>query len=301
VEDEETREQVARVETLLEEIEALPDSGARDRATEMAAAMLDLYGEGLARVLGHAMDAGGEGLAEALADDELVSHLLFVHDLHPVSVEERVLGALREVRPYLESHGGDVELVGVEEGVVRLRLNGSCEGCPSSAMTLKLAIEDAIHKAAPDVAEVVAEGATEAKTTAEPKSDLIQLEVSDSLRVQQVPAPAPANGDGWATAGSLPELGAESTVVKQVAGEGVLFLRLDGTPYAYRPECPGCHESLAQAALEGGELVCSECGNRYDARRAGRCLDDPELYLEPVPLLTTDAGLVKVAVGSAVA
>lgn len=299
MEEEAARDQVARVEALLEEIEALPDSGARDRATEMVAALLDLYGEGLARILGHALDAGGEGLGEALADDELVSHLLFLHDLHPVPVEDRVRGALSEVRPYLESHGGDVELLGVEEGIVRLRLNGSCDGCPSSAMTLKLAIEDAVHKAAPDIEEVVAEGAAEAKS-AEPKSNLIQLEVSDSLRVEQVPAPASGNGDGWATAGSLPELGAESTVVKRVAGEDVLFLRLDDTPYAYRPECPGCRESLADAALESGELVCSECGNRYDVRRAGRGLDNPELYIEPVPLLATDSGLVKVAVGSAV-
>jgi len=300
VEDEAAREQVARVEALLEEIEALPDSGARDRATEMVAAILDLYGEGLARVLAYATDAGGEGLTEALADDELVSHLLFLHDLHPVPVEDRVRGALAEVRPYLESHGGDVELLGVEEGIVRLRLNGSCDGCPSSAMTLKLAIEDAVHKAAPDIEEVVAEGAENTEAAEAPQSNLIQLEVSDSLRVEQVPGPASANGDGWATAGSLPELGAESTVVKQVAGEDVLFLRLDGTPYAYRPECPGCRASLADAGLEGEELVCSECGNRYDARRAGRCLDNPGLYIEPVPLLTTDSGLVKVAVGSAV-
>ncbi|HEV2771471.1 MAG TPA: NifU family protein [Thermoleophilaceae bacterium] len=299
MEDEAAREQVARVETLLEEIEALPDSGARDRATEMVAALLDLYGEGLGRILAHAMDAGGEGLPEALADDELVSHLLFLHDLHPVPVEDRVRGALAEVRPYLESHGGDVELLGVEEGTVRLRLNGSCDGCPSSAMTLKLAIEDAVHKAAPDIEEVVAEGAAEAES-AEPKSNLIQLEVADSLRVEQVPAAGSGDGDGWATAGSLPELGAESTVVKRVAGEDVLFLKLDATPYAYRPECPGCRESLADAALEGEELVCSECGNRYDVRRAGRCLDQPELYIEPVPLLATDSGLVKVAVGSAV-
>jgi Fe-S cluster biogenesis protein NfuA/nitrite reductase/ring-hydroxylating ferredoxin subunit len=299
VEDEAAREQVARVETLLEEIEALPDSGARDRATEMVAALLDLYGEGLDRILAHAMDAGGEGLPEALADDELVSHLLFLHDLHPVPVEDRVRGALAEVRPYLESHGGDVELLGVEEGIVRLRLNGSCDGCPSSAMTLKLAIEDAVHKAAPDIEEVVAEGAAEAKS-AEPKSNLIQLEVADSLRVEHVPSPGSGNGDGWATAGSLPELGAESTVLKRVAGEDVLFLRLDGTPYAYRPECPGCRESLADAALQGGELVCSECGNRYDVRRAGRGLDNPELHIEPLPLLVTDSGLVKVAVGSAV-
>ena len=78
-----------------------------------------------------------------------------------MSVEERVRDALEGVRPYLGSHGGDVELLGVEDGVARVRMQGSCEGCPASAMTLKLAIEDAVLKAAPDVDRVEAEGATE--------------------------------------------------------------------------------------------------------------------------------------------
>jgi Fe-S cluster biogenesis protein NfuA len=84
-----------------------------------------------------------------------------------------VLGALDEVRPYLETHGGNVELLGVEEGVVRLQLQGSCSGCPSSAVTLKHAVEEAIHKAAPDVSAIVAEDAP-------PQPALIQLEVYEA-------------------------------------------------------------------------------------------------------------------------
>ena len=69
-------------------------------------------------------------------EDELVAHLLLLHGLHPVPVRERVRGALDEVRPYLVAHGGGVELLGVADGVVRLRLEGACNGCPSSALTL---------------------------------------------------------------------------------------------------------------------------------------------------------------------
>jgi|tagenome__1003787_1003787.scaffolds.fasta_scaffold20691340_3 Fe-S cluster biogenesis protein NfuA len=133
---------IGRIEGLLEE--------ADPAAVEVAGALLDLYGEGLRRIVER---VGAEGLA----DDELIAHLLLLHDLHPVPVEERVRGALDSVRPYLDSHGGDVELVGIADGVVRLRLNGSCSGCPSSTMTLKLAIEEAIHAAAPDVERVEAE------------------------------------------------------------------------------------------------------------------------------------------------
>jgi Fe-S cluster biogenesis protein NfuA len=123
-------------------------------------------------VVGHIAERDDGTLAAALAGDDVVAHLLLLHGLHPVPLEARVRGALAEVRPYLESHGGNVELLGVDDGVVRLRMQGSCSGCPSSTMTLKLAIEEAIHKAAPDVQDVVAED--------EARPALIQLEVYDA-------------------------------------------------------------------------------------------------------------------------
>ena len=70
--------------------------------------------------------------------------LLLLHGLHPLDLEARVRQALDKVRPYLRSHGGNVELLGVDEGVVRLRLEGSCHGCPSSAATMRQTIEEAI-------------------------------------------------------------------------------------------------------------------------------------------------------------
>jgi Fe-S cluster biogenesis protein NfuA len=146
MDDVQARERVGRVETLLEEIETLP-APARETATQLVAALVDLYGEGLARIV-----AGADPEA-----DELVRHLLLLHGLHPVPLAERVGGALEEVRPYLAAHGGDVELLGVADGIARLRLKGSCSGCPSSTVTLRNAVEEAIQRAAPDVAEIVAE------------------------------------------------------------------------------------------------------------------------------------------------
>lgn len=288
----EDHELIGRVEGLLAELESLPDPAARDVALETVQVVLDLYGAGLERIVGQL----GASQATALADDELVEHLLLLHGLHPVSVEDRVRAALDGVRPYLGSHGGDVELVGVIDGVARVRMQGSCEGCPASAMTLKLAIEDAVLKAAPDVESVEAEpdGAAPAAPEASP---LLQIEMVGP----------PAVGEGaWATAGGLPQLSGGGTLLKEVAGERVLFLRLsDGTPYAYRPECPGCEGSLEGAALEtaglvGAELACPSCRHRYDVVRAGRCLDAPELHLEPVPLLVDEAGLIRVAVQAGV-
>lgn len=275
---------MGRVEGLLSEVEALPDAAGREKAMEIVGALLDLYGEGLTRVLA----AVEQEQAVAMAEDELVAHLLLLHDLHPVPAETRVREALEGVRPYLESHGGDVELLAVEDGVARLRLQGSCSGCPSSTMTLKLAIEDAIYKAAPDVAEVEAEGV--AAPAPAPGPTLLQLEVSDSVR-----------GEAWTIAGTLAELSGGGTVVREVSRERVLFLRPDDTFFAYREPCPGCHESLEEARLRAAELTCPACGHRYDVIRAGRCLDEPELYLEPVPLLMDDSGIVKVALRAAAA
>ncbi|HWX87061.1 MAG TPA: NifU family protein [Solirubrobacteraceae bacterium] len=166
--------QAARVESLLGQLEALPDAAARDMASEAVQALLELYGEGLGRIV-DVLAAHDDGtLAQALADDELVAHLLLLHGLHPVPVEERVRGALESVRPYMESHGGSAELLGVEDGVAHVRLQGSCSGCPSSSITLELAIEKAIFDVAPDVEEVLAEGAV-APPAAPP--GLLQLEM----------------------------------------------------------------------------------------------------------------------------
>ena len=140
-----TADRVARAEALLESIEDDP------RALEAVQAVVDLYGEALARIV-----AGADPL-----EDDLVSHLLLVHDLHPVDIETRVREALEGVRPYLGSHGGDVELLGVEDGVARLRLGGTCNGCPSSTVTLKNAIEEALMKAAPDLERIDADGVAE--------------------------------------------------------------------------------------------------------------------------------------------
>jgi Fe-S cluster biogenesis protein NfuA/nitrite reductase/ring-hydroxylating ferredoxin subunit len=274
--------EIARVEGLLEELEGLSDPVACDRATEVVRALLDLYSEGLERIIDVIAERDTDGaMARSLADDPLVSHILLLHGLHPVPVEERVREALEGVLPYLQSHGGNVELLGIEEGVVRLKLEGSCSGCPSSAMTLKLAIEKAIHEAAPDIDEVVADGA-----------------VAEQPRLLQIEPMGPT-GD-WAMAGGLPDLQQGTPLVKDVAGESLMFIRQEGTLYAYGPECPECGASLADGTLERFTLACAGCGNRYDILRAGRCLDSPQLHLDPVPLLVDDAGLVKVALAAPV-
>ena len=287
LDDHAARERVARVDVLVSRLEESGPAVPRDMAIELVQALLDLYGEGLARVVAQVAARDDDGaMARALGADELVSHLLLLHGLHPVPLEARVRAALDEVRPYLESHGGDVELRAIEDGVVRLALRGSCDGCASSAATLELAIEDAIHKLAPDVEAIEAEGAAPPAP-----APLLQLHVSDALRRPADSAPA------WTAAGELGTLD-DGPVVRAVAGEEVLFVTLGGVAYAYRPGCPACGDPLDAARLVGAELECPGCARRYDVRAAGRCTSEAGLHLEPVPLLVDGEGLVKVALGA---
>jgi Fe-S cluster biogenesis protein NfuA len=150
-----------RLDTFLEEVETQADPAVRARTTEALSAVLQFHGEALAAMLDRLAESeGGVRLIEALAGDERVSQMLLLHGLHPLEIAERVERALGKVRPYLASHGGHVELLDVRPGgEVRLRLEGSCHGCPSSRVTLKQTIEEAIFAAAPDVTEIHVEGA----------------------------------------------------------------------------------------------------------------------------------------------
>ena len=148
------REAGDRIATLLDAT-AAGGTAARERAEQLVREVVDLYGAGLARIT-TLVDP------ELLAKDDLVASLLLVHGLHPHDVTRRVSDALDSVRPYLGSHGGDVSLVGIDGDVVRLELRGSCKTCPSSAVTLELAVEDAVRAAAPEIAtiEVVSAGSS---------------------------------------------------------------------------------------------------------------------------------------------
>lgn len=168
-------QRIQRIEGLVQQVERSPDASLREAARELVRTLLDLHAAGLARMLNRMreFDRPGPDLLTACLDDDLVRSVLLLHDLHPDTLETRVRQALDTARPYLQSHGGDVELLGISAGNVRLRMRGSCDGCPSSAATLKHTIEEAIYQAAPDVIAVEVEGL---EAQAAPAADLVQLE-----------------------------------------------------------------------------------------------------------------------------
>lgn len=289
-----------------ERIDALLDASAaggvvaRERAEELVRLVADLYGTGIERILDVVHEQGrlDDEVLGALAADDLVASLLLVHGLHPYDIAQRVEQALEGVRPYLGSHGGDVELIGVsQDGVVRLRLLGSCDGCPSSSVTLKLAVEGAIEAAAPEVVAIEVEDVTSPSSDGLISVDSLRsrLQETDTGTAVWVPVP-------WAA-----DLAPGEVAIETIHDTAVLLCRLDGTVFAFLDRCARCESSLSGAALSRrlgaavGEAVlrCPACRAHYDVRRAGACLDEDGLHLDPLPLLTAD-GVSSVAVPSTV-
>ncbi len=160
----EFRLQTERVEKLAAKLESAGDPETRAAALDLVQSVVELHGTALTRML-QALAKTPEGEAALLeaVNDDLVAAMLLLHGLHPDDIETRVLRGIEKVRPYLKSHGGDVELSSVRDGIVRLALHGSCGSCPSSSVTLKTAVEDALFEAAPDIVEIVAENAAAAQ------------------------------------------------------------------------------------------------------------------------------------------
>ena len=277
---------IEKIEGLIKTIENLPDPTARASALGLVQALMEFHGEALDRLMEIVAAEGEVGYAifDRFAADEVVSNLLLLHGVHPEPIESRIAAALESVSPYLHSHGGSVELLGIEEGVVRLRLEGSCKTCPSSTVTLKLAIEDAIYAAAPDVVAIEAEGIREQGNPV-------------STGFVQIGKTTP-NGNGnarqWEEVNEMTSLAHGAIALKEVRGRSILFCRLGESLYAYDNNCPGCGQQLLDASLQSTSLVCARCGERYDVIRAGRGLDQPHIHLEPLPLLF-DQGRPRVA------
>lgn len=161
---EEFQKRLGRVEELIAALEAAPEAGVREQVRELIQTLLDLHGTGLERVLGRVYDSGAQGVTviDELGRDPLVSGLLLLHGLHPLDLETRVRNAIEEVKPRLGLHGGSVELLGITpEGRVQLKLQGNCHECPSSRLTLRFSIEEALNAAAPDLTGLDVEGLPE--------------------------------------------------------------------------------------------------------------------------------------------
>lgn len=285
----------ARVQDLQERLDQTADEATAQLAGELVGALVAMYGTGLERIVEqlHASEAGMT-LAASLAEDPVVATLLLIHDLHPVPLADRVQQALDSVRPYMESHGGDVELLEVHDGVARIHLRGSCSDCSASSVTLELAVKRALEETAPDLAGLEVEGMA-------PQMNGLALPMAGSPVGAELPILGGAGGaplPAWVELDAAGGLQPGSLSAVSPGGEELVLANIDGTLLAYRDRCPGCGGTLHGGALSEGALACPGCARTYFLPRAGRSLDADGLQLEPVPLLR-EQGRVKVALGRA--
>ena len=158
------QEQIQSIESLVRQIDKIPDPNTRAVCTALVQSIMQFHAAAIEQMLGIVHDSGerGQYIIDELGADELTGNLLLLHGLHPSDLHTRVLRALDKARPFLQSHGGSVELVNIDDaGAVTVRLLGSCHSCQSSSSTLQSTVEQEIYAAAPDVTAILVEGAVE--------------------------------------------------------------------------------------------------------------------------------------------
>jgi len=274
-----------RLAELLAALDAAPDESGRERVIELLRSIDRVHRPGLRRLSELVRDAGLESRA---LDDPGIRLLWDMYDLDEGGDAERARAVLATVTPYIESHGGVLEVVGAERGVVSVALDGACSGCQGSTATLGHVVEGALRDGLPDFVrlEVVERAgrnghdhAHALRAGAGAPAGFVPLE---SLR------PASPGRLAWQAVLELDDLPPGSCRSVSRDGEPVLVVNLEGEVYAYRDECPGTPLGLGAARLEEGSvLVCPWHGCRFDAR-GGRRIDTTGPGLGVVPIAVVD-------------
>jgi Fe-S cluster biogenesis protein NfuA/nitrite reductase/ring-hydroxylating ferredoxin subunit len=275
---------VAQLETLVATLERDGD----DRALELLRLMDAIHRPALELLL------AGE------PDHPIASAVLAMYELVPLDEYTQIEEALDEVRPYIESHGGALELLEVEGGVVHVTMSGSCHGCAASAMTLRRGIETKLRERIPWFEEIVAHEPEEA---AAPEGAL----VLPMVHLDPIPRPPPADGEllqiaqlkrpVFVDVGRLADLPPGEMTVAAVDDAQILVINIEGEPYAFHNVCPvDGRSTLDGGRLTGSVLVCPWHNCAYDARSGKRADDEPgQQALAVVPIAVSSDGVLRVA------
>ena len=256
---------VARVQELQERLEAVAgDAATRDGSPTSSSrrwcrCTAPGWSGSSTLLAGADADQDGRQIAASLSEDELVATLLLIHDLHPVPLADRVQAALDSVRPYMESHGGNVELVSLRDGVATIHLRGSCSDCSASAVTLELAIKQALEEAAPDLEALEVLGVA-AQTAGGPGLPMVSGSVGGRAPTSGMELPVVMAGVGgdrvpqpaWVDLESVAGLADGTLAAVSVAGSDLVVANVDGTSAGLpRPLCQLRRAAARGAAVSG--------------------------------------------------
>lgn len=249
-------------------------------------------------------------IAEGQLDHPVAAAVLSMYDVGPLEERIQVEEALDEIRPYIESHGGALELLDVDDGVVHVQMSGSCSGCAASAITLRRGVEEILRERYEGFKEVVAHEVDEPDGGPNGGGALLQIETHNGggaaaggtatsgdeqlLQIEGLKRPV------FVEVGSMDDLAPGSVKAVEADGTSVLLVNVDGEPYAFKNVCPFDGRSeLDGARLTSRVLVCPWHNCAYDARSGKRVDDEPDAPgLAVVPIAVRD-GALQVAVNVA--
>ncbi|MDY7104403.1 MAG: NifU family protein [Actinomycetota bacterium] len=275
-----------RVDEAIAALEGLDDD-ARATATELKDAVEAVHRPALVAIVqALRADPRGKELLFELVDDSAVRAVLSLHGIIRPPLGARAEAALDEVRPYLQSHGGEVELVDVADRIARIRLHGACNGCSMSAVTLRDTVEEALVTAVDEIdgVEVVED---------QPTAAFIPLG-----SVGRRPGDGGGGDDlgpGWLPGPLAAEVPEGRMVRVDVADESFVLTNVGNRLAVFRNECAHQGRELDGGMIDDGALVCPWHGFRFDAT-SGECLSAPGAQLAQVPL-RIDGGRVFLRAG----
>jgi nitrite reductase/ring-hydroxylating ferredoxin subunit/Fe-S cluster biogenesis protein NfuA len=221
-------------------------------------------------------DPRGKELLFEMVDDPAVRAVLSLHGIIRPPLRVRAEQALDAVRPYLQSHGGDVELVDVRDGKAVVRLQGSCHGCSMSAATLREGVEEALVRS---VAEI----------------DGIEV-IDGEPAAAFIPIGSFGRKDGGWTAGpATGEVPVGAMVRFDVGVQSFIVVNVDNRFAVFRNSCAHQGNTLDGGIVDDGVIVCPWHGFRFDAT-TGECLSAPGAHLEQVPT-RVEGGRVSIRTG----
>lgn len=257
-----------RIDKALKAVEKIENDEAKMHALGLKTAIEEFHKIALTSIVKKLKsDERGKELLFELVDDPAVLAVLQLHGIVKQSINTKILQTLDIVRPFMQSHGGDVEFVNYEDSVAYVRLQGACNGCSQSAVTLREGVEKALMESIPEIKSVQV-------LPNEPSPALIQIESLGDVKVK-----------GWLKTLRVEEISVGKMKCFETETAKVLIINIDNRLSAYKNQCP--HQGLpldgGMLEAEEGVLSCPWHGFKFDAT-SGECMTSPQVQLETYPL-----------------
>jgi Fe-S cluster biogenesis protein NfuA/nitrite reductase/ring-hydroxylating ferredoxin subunit len=294
--DDDFQKTITHLDQLIRQFEELPLTQIQEKVFEMLRVIDLFHRESLGRLVSFLREQGLADHIEQASTDSAIRTLLVLYDLLPGDPLVEAEKALDSVRPYIHSHGGEVELLRIEDGIVHLRLSGACSGCAGSTMTLRRGIEAALrekvpgykgvenHEEQPQVGKVFPGGLI----------SFDEVETSGSEDDSSKQTGVELNSPVFKKVARLEEVSPGKVLPVALDNRNVLIINVGGEIYATGAECPGTNFPITYGKLEGHYIICPWHKEVFDIRNGkpvDKKQDSRKLPIFPVAIVGQEVRL----------